>query len=308
MLARRRIATAMKPRFANPRYWPSRCGIAMLWCVTRLPLALQLRIGALIGWLGLHFATRRRHIAAVNLQLCLPDWSDAARDRLLAATFRSAGISLLETALAWLRPPDALAHRVTISGIEHLNNALAASKGVLMIGGHFATLDIAGAMLARVAQFAVTYRPSSDPLFESIMRRARQRLYDGVIAHGDARSIARRLRAGGAVWYAADQDFGLRHSVFAPFFGVPAATITAVSRFARMNDSRAVFVSFFRDESPWRWRIDIRPLPTTFGTDAQEDALLINSLIEAEVRRAPEQYLWLHRRFKTRPPGETRPY
>ena len=270
-------------------------------------MALQLRLGVVIGWLGLHLAKRRRHIANVNLQLCFPALSDDERAALLAATFRSTGIAVLETALAWLRPPETLQARVTLTGVEHLDAAMADGRGVLMLGGHFATLDIAGALLSRVAKFAVTYRPSSNPLVEQLMRAARLRLYDGVIEHGDARAIARRLRAGGAVWYAADQDFGPRHSVFAPFFGVPAATITAASRFVRMHRSRAVFVSFFRDEHPWRWRIDIRPIE--FGSDdVAQDARIINALIEAEARQAPAQYLWLHRRFKTRPAGEARPY
>ena len=299
----------MNLRYASPRYWPTWCGVAALWCVVRLPLAVQWRLGVALGWLGLRCARRRRHIAAVNLRLCFPALDDGERATLLAATFRSTGIAVLETALAWLRPPARLADQVTITGTEHIADALRQGRGLLMLGGHFATLDIAGALLARVADFAVTYRPSSNPLIEHIMRRARQRLYSGVIEHGDARGIARRLRAGGAVWYAADQDFGRRHSTFAPFFGIPTATITAASRFARMNRSSAVFVSFFRDEAPWRWRIDIRPITADFGGgDVERDARLVNALIETDVRRAPEQYLWLHRRFKTRPEGEARPY
>ena len=166
----------MNLRYASPRYWPTWCGVAALWCVVRLPLAVQWRLGVALGWLGLRCARRRRHIAAVNLRLCFPALDDGERAALLAATFRSTGIAVLETALAWLRPPARLADQVTITGTEHIADALRQGRGLLMIGGHFATLDIAGALLARVADFAVTYRPSSNPLIEHIMRRARQRL------------------------------------------------------------------------------------------------------------------------------------
>jgi KDO2-lipid IV(A) lauroyltransferase len=153
------------------------------------------------------------------------------------------------------------------------------------------------------------YRFNKNPVWEWLQVSGRQHYFDGVVERQDTRQVLKRLKAGRSIWYAADQDYGAKHSVFAPFFGVPAATITATSRFARLNGSPVVLMTTHRDIRAHRWRIEFHPALSGFPTgDDVADATTINALLEAHIRRQPEQYLWVHKRFKTRPAGEAPVY
>lgn len=281
--------------------------IALARAVTALPVDVALRIGGVLGAVGYRIARRRRHIAETNIALCFPELEPPARAALVRRTFRATGIALIETAMTWLRPVVPLRPRAHFCGLELLRAG--DGRGVLLIGAHFSTLDLAGALLALEAPVDAIYRPHANPLLQQLMADARTRAMGGAIERSDTRTIVRRLRAGRTVWYAADQDFGRRHSVFAPFFGVPAATITAGGRLARAGNARVLFLSHFRTEEPFAWHIRIQPCPDGYPSgDDVADAAALNRLIEHEIRRDPAQYLWLHRRFKTRPEGEARPY
>jgi Kdo2-lipid IVA lauroyltransferase/acyltransferase len=292
-----------------PRYWPTWVGIGAMRLTAALPLRFQFAIGRLLGAAFYRVARRRRHIASTNLELCFPELDAKQRQRLVRAVFRSTGIGAVETAIAYFRPLEPLKPRVEVEGIEHLNAAKAEGRGVILIGAHFATLDLAGGLLALFTDIDVMYRRSKNPVAEYVMRRGRHQHFEAVIERGDTRAVLRRLQANRTIWYAADQDYGRKHSVFAPFFGQPAAAITATSRLARFNGSPALFLSHFRDEASLTWSLHFSPILEGFPSgDDVADATRINALIEQEIRRHPEQYLWIHRRFKTRPEGEARPY
>jgi KDO2-lipid IV(A) lauroyltransferase len=293
---------------ASPRYWPTWIGVGVMWCIARLPIAVQFWLGRAIGALGYRFARERRHVARVNLALCFPDSDDAEREDLLRRAFTSTGIGAIETTVAWFGNLDRYRDRFSIEGLEVLTAAQRRGRGVVLIGAHFTTFELAGALLADVAPFGVIYRRNKNPVVDWFMRRGRERRYDAVIERGHVRIVLERLKKGHTIWYAADQDYGRKVSVFAPFFGVPAATITATARFAQFNDSAVIFVSHFRDPVARTWTLHLRAVPDyPTGVD-RDDAAHINAVIAAEISRAPDQYLWLHRRFKTRPPGEPRPY
>jgi KDO2-lipid IV(A) lauroyltransferase len=299
----------MASTIAAPRYWPTWIGVGAMWLVARLPLRMQFPLGRLIGTLGYRFASARRHIARTNVALCFPELDVAARDALVRRIFTSTGIGAVETAIAWFGGLERYAARTSIEGLDLLTAAQRRGRGVLLVGAHFATLDLAGALLSRVADLDVIYRYNKNPVIEHVMRRGRERRFRGVIERSDPRGVLTRLKEGHTVWYAADQDYGRKVSVFAPFFGVPAATITATARFARFNASPVMFISHFRDPDARTWSLHLREIDDGYPTgDDVEDARRINAVIEAEIRRHPDQYLWLHRRFKTRPPGEPRPY
>ncbi len=303
-----RLPPDRQPAF-RLRDLPLWLAIGLAWLLVRLPPQWLFQLGAGIGWLADHVARARAHIADVNLALCFPELDAAARRELRRRTFRAYGIAFAETALAWLGPVAPLAARTRIEGLEHVRAAQARGKGVLLLGAHFSTLDLAGALLATALVLDITYRRNANPAIEWLMRHGRTRCYAGVHERSDVRAAIRSLREGRVLWYAADQDYGRRHSVFAPFFGVPAATITAATRFAAAGQAEVLFFSHFRDESPWGWRLSIQPLPSGYPTgDTVQDATTLNAHIEAQVRHDPAQYLWLHRRFKTRPAGEVRPY
>ncbi len=284
-------------------------GITVIRLLAMLPLRVQFRLGGLLGRLTYHLAPHRRHIAETNVRLCFPELDDSAQQALVRDIFRSTGISAMETAMAWFNDPEKYRSRVTVEGLENLQAAQAQDKGVLLIGAHFSTLDLAGCLVALFADFDVMYKRSKNPVIEASMRKGRERHFGAVIERRDTRQVMRRLRQGRTIWYAADQDYGPQHSVFAPFFGQQAATIVAASRLARINDSPALLISHFRDERTCTWSLRFSPIIEGFpsGDDIQ-DATRINAMIEAEIRRHPEQYLWLHRRFKTRPNGEQKPY
>ena len=287
------------------RYWPTWLGLGVLWCLSRLPYAWQLRIGRLFGRLSRRFAPRREHIANVNLSLCFPDLAPAARAQLVTEVFDSLGIGLLEMALSWWAPDGKLQRLATVEGHEHLQAALSQGKGVILLSGHFTTLEIGGRLLSLHTPFHVMYRKHKNPAFEAAMTAARTRHYKKAISRGDMRGMLRSLRENMPVWYAPDQDFGAGNSLFAPFFGVPAASIIATSRLARI--SGAPVVPFFQTRLPDArgYRLTLYPALKNFpGESIEQDTRRINAVIEAQVRAQPGQYLWAHRRFKTRPPGE----
>ncbi len=293
---------------AAPRNWPAWAGVGVAWVACRLPLRWQFALGKALGHLGWCVGRRRRRITETNVRLCFPELSEQERAELVRRIFRSTGIGLMETVHAWLRPLDRLADRLECHGLDALRAAESEGRGVLLAGAHFLTLDFTGALLTQRVDFDVVYRRNRNAVIEWLMVRGRRRLYGAVIERQDVRQAARRLRAGKTVWYAADQDYGRRHSVFAPFFGQSAATVIATSRLARMNRSPVVVYTHFRDEVRRTWSVRFQRMENFPTGDDAADATRLNQIVEAEIRRHPEQYLWLHRRFKTRPDGEESPY
>ena len=228
---------------------------------------------------------------------------------LVKKTFISNGIGLVEIAMAWFANPERFKGMVDITGIENLNVAKSKGKGVLLVGAHFSTLEMGGFLYPQ-GEIDATYRPNANPLFNAIMYNGRKRNVEGVFDRKNIRQSMRSLKAGRVLWYAPDQDYGAKNSVFAPFFGVPAATITATSRFAKFNNSEIVFYSHYRKNDASGYKIHFsEPLQGYPTGDDIEDATIINSHIEAAIRKQPDQYLWLHKRFKTQAAGKSaRPY
>jgi len=242
--------------------------------------------------------------------LCFPELTPAERKALLIKTFLSNGIGVMEAAMSWCRDPESFRDRVTVSGLENLQKAKAEGRGILLLCAHFTTLEFAGALLSLFETMDVTYRKHSNPLFEAVMSNGRKRLYPNVIVRENVREAFRSLKQGHIVWYAPDQDYGARHSVFVPFFGVEAATITATTRFARANNSEVIFFSHYRLEDNSGYHLEFsKPIDNYPSGDERVDAARINTIIERAIRKHPEQYLWLHKRFKTQAAGKAaRPY
>lgn len=292
-------------RIYHVRFWGLWLGLALMWLLVQLPHALQMRLSRRIGQLLHLLAHERRRVAETNIGLCFPERSPDDRKRLVQATFESFGMSIMETGTAWLRGVDHLENRCEISGLEHLAQAHSSGRGVLLIGAHFSTLDLAGALAARHIQMDVVYRPSTNPVFEWLQQRGRRRHFGRTYRKSQTRDIIRGLREGRTIWYAQDQNFSRRVAIFAPFFGIPAATIRGATRLVTLSNATAIFFSHFRLDGGRRYRLDFAPMPDSFpGDDEAADAAHINRLIENALREHPEQYLWLHRRFKTRPAGE----
>ena len=289
-----------------PRHWLSWLGLLVVVAFVRLPWSVQRRLGAGLGRLGHLLAGRRRAWAATNLALCFPEKDAATRERLLRDNFRSLGIGLVEFARAWWGGPiERLAADSRIEGIEALESVRASGRGVILLSGHFHTLEICGRILTTRVPTAGLYRRHRGPLMEWAVRRGRLHYADAMFAREELRPAIRHLKSGGMLWYAPDQDMLGRDAVFAPFFGLPAQTITATHQLARLTGA-AVFGFFHRrrsDGAGYLIRIE-GPLAGFPGDDPATDAARINTLIERMIREAPAEYLWVHRRFKRRPEGE----
>lgn len=300
---------ATEPQFTysllHPRYWLTWTGLGLGWLLAHLPFGLQMQLGRLLG-LSLRLSSKRRmHIARTNLQLCFPDKSDDEVENLLKANFESMGIAIMETLMSWWAPDASLKNRIDIKGLEYLQQALEQGQGVIMLGAHFTTLEIGGRLLSYYTPFHVLYRKHKNPVFELVMHRARTHHYEKAIERGNMRSMMRSLKQNMAVWYAPDQNYGTEQSVFVTFFNIPAATITATARLASFNQS--LVVPFFQQRLPGNKGYELRFYPAleNFPTDDEKaDTQRINHVIEDEILKMPEQYLWAHRRFKSRPEGE----
>lgn len=292
---------------ANPfaiRYWPTWLVLGLLRCMVWLPYRLQLACGRLLGGVFRLLARRRRRIAATNIALCFPELAAPAQQSLLREHFASLGIGLVEMAMSWWESAPRLQRLVRVDGLEHLQRALAVHKGVILLSAHFTTLEIGGRLLALSTPFHVLYREHKHPVIELVMRNARIRNYERAIPRHDLRTMLRSLQENMPVWYAPDQDHGLEHGLFVPFFGIPAATVTATSRLARTSGAAVVPFIPTRLADGTGYRLRLYPALENFpGPSLETDGGRINALLEARIREQPAQYLWVHRRFKTRPPG-----
>lgn len=304
-----------RPRFSaaflHPRYWLLWLGLGVLWLAVQLPYALLLKLGRALGALMLLVAKSRRQIAARNLELCFPELSAAERARLLRENFASNGIAFFEMAMSWWWPSARLARLAHVEGLEHLQAAQREGQGVILMSLHFTTLEIGASLLGQLHTIDGMYREHKNPLFDYIQRHGRERhnLDASAIERDDVRGMLKVLRAGRAIWYAPDQDYGRKQSIFVPLFGVPAATVTATSKFARLGKARVVPFTQQRLADGSGYRLTIHPPLADFPGDSEEaDCLRINQWIEQAVRQCPEQYLWAHRRFKTRPEGAPKLY
>jgi KDO2-lipid IV(A) lauroyltransferase len=304
--------TAFRPgRFLGPRHWPTWLGLALLRIAVLLPYPWLVVLGRGLGRGLYHLVPARRRIAATNIRLCFPELDAAARRRLVMANFEASATSAFEGALSWWGSEERLRRLYRIEGLQHLERAFAEGKGVILLGAHYTTLEISGHFLAFHIRDRLQpiYKPASNPLFEAVMAGSRRRLFDALLHNGDMRTIVRNVKAGKVVWYAPDQDFGRKRSVFAPFMGVPAATLTTTAGLARLTGAPVIPLFSTRLPGGAGFLLELQPPLEGFPSgDEVADATRVNALIEAQVRRAPEQYIWMHRRFKTRPTGEPKVY
>ena len=288
--------------FLHPKYWITWIGLLIFQVLVLLPHPIRVKIGTGLGKLTYHIAKKRRHIVETNLQLCFPDKTAKEQVSLVQDTFKSGGISIIETGLAWLRGPDSIIGRVEIEGLDNLRIAQARGQGVILMGMHLSTLDICGAALGRYIPFDVMYRRNKNLLLEAIMTNGREQNFPAAIERNDIRRVIRNLKQGHIVWYGPDQDYGRRNAIFSSFFGVTAATITATSRIAKITGSPVVSYSHFRNIETGKYTIHLEGPIDNFPSESEtEDVAKINHLLEKAIAKAPEQYWWFHRRFKTRP-------
>lgn len=250
-----------------------------------------------------YFMPKRRHITLTNLRLCFPELSDQQRIHLAKESFGEVGLGAIEAAVTILGHPEKLANRVQVEGMPYVEAVLKQKRGIIIMGGHFASLELAGYLVAKLVPLHATYRPLKNKLIDYLVYKQRKSHFHGVIHRSDIRGMVAALKRGEAIWYAPDQDYGAKHSVFAPFFGIPTATVTGLSRLAKLSGAVVIPGFQFRVGEGYRF-IGLPPLENFPSEDPMQDATQINEILERMIRMHPEQYLWQHRRFKTRPEGE----
>jgi KDO2-lipid IV(A) lauroyltransferase len=291
-----------------PRTWPAWVGIAFGWTLARWPWGLARAVAPWLGGLMRNLMIARRRIARRNLELCFPELDADARERLLRANFRSLGMAVFEFLRAWWGRLHPLDTGFELEGLEHLAEAGRDGRGVILVSPHFTTLEICTRLLCQRAAVAGMYRPHESEALDWAVRRGRMRHAAAMFARDELRPAVKYLKGGGVLWFAPDQESRRGDSVFVPFFGRPAWTLTSTHQMARL--SGALVLPLFHERlDDGRYRVEIgAPLTDFPGKDALADTARTMALIEAQVRRVPAQYLWIHKRFKTQPEGIASPY
>ena len=288
----------------------SRLMIGFLWLLHRLPFTVLAALGSGLGALLYHFASDRRHIAATNIRLCFPDLDEHARTRVVKAHFRLLGRGLLDRGVFWWASRDRLERFIQIKGQEHVEALRTKGIPVILLVPHFIGLDAGGVAISLRMDVVSIYARQKNPVFDRWLRHGRSRFGDQLLLARDegVRPTVKALKAGRPFYYLPDMNFRTRDAIFAPFFGVPAWTITGLPRLAKVSGA-AVVNCATRMLPEGGYVLELSPpWPDYPSGDIEADTQRMNREIEAIVRTMPEQYYWVHRRFKTRPPGEPRLY
>lgn len=288
----------------GPRHWPAWLAIAFGWCAARMPAPLQRRSGAALGVLLWHLLRRRRRVVEANLALCFPEVDADTRTRIARENLRQTGIGLFEFARAWWGRVDEGDPAYTATGLHHLEAAQQRGRGVLLVSAHFVHLELCARLLTRHGAVAGMYRPHGEAAMEWAVKAGRLRYACAMFARDELRPALKHLKAGGVLWFAPDQESRRGESVFVPFFGRPAWSLTSTHQLARLSGA-AVLPFFHARRLDGSYHLEVLPELEGFpSADPVADTARVMVALESMIRRAPEQYLWLHQRFKTQPDGE----
>ena len=293
----------------HPVLWPSWLLVFTLYLLALLPMSAKQRFGRRLGCFLEGKLTSRAKVANTNIAPCFPELDDAARERLVRDNFVACTRGFLESIHAWWRDMSGFCEGAEVQGLEHLREAQARGKGVLLIGGHYSIFDFALPLIAcHLKKPGYMYRPNNNPVIDRMIENGRRRHF-GIrpFTKRELRPLVSFLKKGGEVWFACDQDFGKKTELFVPFFGTEAGCITSPSYIARVSGASVICVSHLRMPDG-RYRVIFSPIQEGFGACKQSDSEAWSRYIEDTIREQPDQYLWLHKRFKTRPEGCAKVY
>jgi KDO2-lipid IV(A) lauroyltransferase len=292
-----------KLSFLLPKYWLTWLGVFILYTISWLPFKLQLFMGRMLGRLLMKIGSKRKHVALTNLRLCFPEKSEDELQILLKKNFENTGIALFETGMGWWWPDWRVKRKFKVKGLEHLEKARREGNGVLLLAMHYLSVEMNARGVGYGHPMVVFYRPHNNQLMEFFQFRGRGRSNKYMFGKRDVKGLIKALRDGEACIYLPDQDYGRNRSVFVPFFGVKeAATTTGTLIFARQKNVETMMIIPVRNDDGSGYTLEIMPPLENFPTkDDIADVTRINQELEKAISRKPEQYMWLHRRFKTRP-------
>lgn len=276
--------------------------LACLKLFSKLPYRLQMSMGWLAGRLIFLITRKRRAVAARNLELCFPEMTTARRHKLLREHFTSLGRALFEAGLAYFASNERLRDLLKIDGLQNLHDALARGQGVILVAAHFTSMELCARLLGLEADYDVVVRPFSNPDIDAIVHAGRHRAVRKAIPKKSFKQFLKGLKDNRAILITVDQATTASNKVIAPFFGVPAPTSINAARIAKKTGAIVLPVLWLREADLSGYRVEIgAEMPDFPSGDAMPDAIRINALVEEQVHQAPEQYYWIHRRFKTEP-------
>lgn len=282
-----------------PKHWASWLGLGCLRLIESLPYPAMLVFGRLLGKLARHLPLKYVHVARCNIELCLPHLTSQDREALIDSHFASLGMGLCESAMCWWSSDERIRSLARVEGCEHLDSALRGGRGVILLTAHFTTIEIGARIMNAIRPICALYRPLKNPVLAAASNHCRAQRARSAIRHDDIRGMVRALKNNEIVWYAPDQSFRKKGAQMVPFFGTAAATNTGTSRLARMTGAAILYFSHERLPDGAGYRVVIHPPADCIPSeDAVSDTQHFNRFIEAQVRRLPEQYWWIHRRFK----------
>ena len=304
-------ASTESPSFSHPRYWGPWALVYLIKAFVQLPYKWQMNIGKSLGILGYKVAKRRKHITMCNLKACFPEKKHEELEVICKDAFASIGMSGIETMIAWFMS-DRRFKKINFEDLIHpaFKECSQQKKPILLLGAHFTCMEVIGRYMAtHYDHFNFVYQKHKSPFFEHIMSSSRGRYAKKCLQRKNVLAIVKTLKRGESVWYAPDQDFGNERSIFVPFFGIQCSTLVATPWLAEKGNAQVMPCYYVRKNDLSGYTMHgLEPWENFPTGDDYQDALRYNVFLEKAVRQHPDQYLWQHRRFKTRPEGEASIY
>ena len=290
-------------KFYHPKFLPTWLLIGLMKLGARLPFKVQVVLGKVIGSAIYPLLSRFRKIAFINISHCFPNKTKTEIEALVKQNFKSIGISIFETANAYFATDDKVKSMLNINNEHYLTDAINKDQSIILFTAHFMPLMLGSRALLLKHNIANIYRPQNNILFDKVMRQSFINQGAVMIKTKDTRSMLKAIKNKLPIWYAPDQDLGPEKCVFAPFFNIQTATVSATARLAKGDNTVVIPYFFIRTESGYSMSFE-PPIENYPNDDASISAGITNKLLEAQILKNPEQYLWIHKRFKTRPEGE----
>lgn len=293
----------------HPRYWLTWVGIGIWYILVLLPYPVIYQLGKGLGLLIANVLVKRKDTAKQNIKLCFPNMPPNEQDKMLRDNFISTGIAVFETGMAWFWSDNRIKKHAQVTGDKYIKQVQQTKQGILLLGIHFLTLELGGRILGMHHPGVGVYRPNNNKVFDYIQLKGRLKSNKYMINRYNTKGMVRALKNGEILWYAPDHDYGPKNSVFAPFFAVDkAATTIGTSILVKL--AQPVIIPFTpKRESNGLYAVSVSPPLKNYPQDNNiSAAIFMNKAIEKEILKAPEQYMWLHRRFKTRPDGDKKLY
>lgn len=309
MIMKRSANAKVKKKHSSlyaPKNWLFWVLAGLLRClVYLLSYKTLMKMGVVIGKLAYVFSRKQRKIARTNIRACFPEDSTEKQERLVRESFDNMGRGLLESALAWWASDHQLKKLLTVRGLEYVNTALTQQKGLFIFVPHFYSLYLCGRLANFIAPFGVMFLPPKNPVFRKITQQYIRKAYAFGVKRNDVRGLVKALKNNQALFYTPDTDPGKKTGEFIPFFNIPAKTLTATSRIAKMTGCAVMPLDYCRKEDGSGYVLNFQPALTPYPTgDVFQDSLIINQIVEKIILSHVAQYLWQYKRFKTRPVGE----